>query len=116
MSYTIHVTLDTSVLDRIVANIPGQKQTIGMIVASEARDWAVGFAPYKTGNLISSIKKMYPGGDVIAQILQDGGQADYGIYQEFGTYKMAAHPFMTPMSEAMAGRYSSPALWQPLFK
>ena len=27
--------------------------------------------------------------------------ASYGIYQEYGTYKMATHPFMTPAAEAV---------------
>ena len=37
--------------------------------------------------------------DKAVRILHDG--VDYGIYQEFGTTKMAAHPFMTPAAEAV---------------
>ena len=29
-----------------------------------------------------------------------GTNVEYGIYQEFGTYKMAAHPYLVPALEA----------------
>jgi len=37
--------------------------------------------------------------DKAVRILHDG--TDYGKYQELGTTKMAAHPFMTPAAEAV---------------
>jgi HK97 gp10 family phage protein len=116
MDYTISVTLDTSKLDSIISGLEGKKRSIGKIVGSEGEGIAKSLAPVRTGLLRSTIQQNYPGGDIIAQVLQDGNGANYGIYQEFGTYKMAAHPFMTPMAEQMIGRYSSPSLWKPLFE
>lgn len=34
-----------------------------------------------------------------ARYVHDG--VDYGVYQEFGTYKMAAQPFMNPAADAV---------------
>jgi len=39
-----------------------------------------------------------------ARILHDG--TDYGVHQEFGTHKMAAHPFMTPAIEHVRPAYN----------
>lgn len=39
-----------------------------------------------------------------ARILHDG--TDYGVHQEFGTHKMAAHPFMTPAIEHVRPVYN----------
>jgi HK97 gp10 family phage protein len=38
----------------------------------------------------------------------------YGIYQELGTYKMAAHPFMYPAIEQVGDRWESD--WVELFE
>uniref|UniRef100_A0A6H1ZDD2 Putative tail protein n=1 Tax=viral metagenome TaxID=1070528 RepID=A0A6H1ZDD2_9ZZZZ len=40
--------------------------------------------------------KNIPTGEVV-RVLHDG--VNYGIYQEFGTSRMAAHPFITPAIE-----------------
>lgn len=48
-------------------------------------------APVDTGRLRSSISSMADG--LQCEI---GTNVEYAIYQEFGTYKMAAHPFLFP--------------------
>lgn len=52
-------------------------------------------APVDTGNLKNSIGYNFgmSGGEIYAEI---GPTAEYGIYQEFGTSKMAPQPFLTP--------------------
>ena len=48
-------------------------------------------APVKTGNLRASIgREAYP------DHVDVGTNVEYGVYQEFGTYKMKAHPFLYP--------------------
>jgi hypothetical protein len=37
------------------------------------------------------------------RIVHDG--VTYGIYQEFGTYKMRAHPFMVPAADAVVDEF-----------
>ncbi len=51
-------------------------------------------APHDTGHLENSINTT--GGGLAYRV---NSPAEYSIYQEFGTYKMAAHPFMMPAVE-----------------
>jgi len=60
-------------------------------------------APVDTGALRASID-VTKTGSTAAQVTTG---VDYAIYQEYGTYKMPAHPFMTPAAEAERGRYLS---------
>lgn len=52
-------------------------------------------APVDTGNLMNSIVADVDGlnGTVSTGV-------DYATHQEYGTHKMAAHPYMTPAAEA----------------
>lgn len=59
----------------------------GQLVADEAK----AKAPVDTGQLRNSITSQANG--LSCDI---GTNVEYGIYQEFGTYKMAAHPFLVP--------------------
>lgn len=52
-------------------------------------------APYKTGNLKRSIHSEAQGLTGVA-----GTNVEYAIYQELGTYKMKAHPFLFPALQA----------------
>ena len=65
-------------------------------VASGAR----ASAPVDTGALRSSIS--VSGTGTTAQVTTG---VDYAIFQEYGTHKMPAHPFMTPAAEAQRGRW-----------
>lgn len=49
-------------------------------------------APVDTGTLMGSIMKV----DVSAAEVDVVAFADYSVYVEFGTWKMAAQPYMTP--------------------
>ena len=67
----------------------------GQVVAKAAADVeriAKTAAPVDTGNLRNSIGTSMQG-PLAAEI---GPTASYGIYLEFGTYKMAASPYMGP--------------------
>lgn len=56
-------------------------------------------APVDTGRLHDSITHRL--GDENGQSYAEvGTSVDYGIFQEFGTSKMPAHPFLTPAFEA----------------
>src|SRR3990167_3639763 len=57
-------------------------------------------APVDTGNLRNSINTQGAGVNWIVH-----SPAEYSIYQEFGTYKMPAHPFCVPASEAVRPSY-----------
>jgi HK97 gp10 family phage protein len=41
---------------------------------------------------------------------------DYAPYQEFGTYKMRAQPFLTPAVEAKAADFKAGKTWEEVVK
>jgi HK97 gp10 family phage protein len=68
---------------------------IGQAVAGQA----VLLAPVDTGNLANSID--YRTEETPQQaVVTIGTPVEYGIYQELGTYKMAAQPYLTPAINA----------------
>jgi HK97 gp10 family phage protein len=99
-------TLDTRLLDKLIRESPAEVdrhlRETGFSIAS---DWAQG-VNVATGALRNSIlaespKKM---GDLHYRV-QDG--VEYGIYQELGTSRMAAHPALIPAVERN---------WQPFIQ
>lgn len=70
----------------------------GQAVRKAATDIEAGakaIAPVDTGNLRNSIGTSMHG-PLSAEV---GPTAHYGIYVEFGTYKMAAQPYMGPAAD-----------------
>lgn len=61
-----------------------------------AQGYATEYAPVDTGNLRSSIDYDT---DVNEKVMIVGTNVEYAPYQEFGTYKMAAHPYLRPALE-----------------
>jgi len=114
MSYTVSIHVDKKTLENIIANFDSNLADIGEKVGRELEGYAKGFAPVDTGLLRSSIHQERPGGDILAQIAVFGDECEYAIYQELGTYKMAAQPFMTPSIEQLGYLFASPELWMPL--
>lgn len=102
--------LDTSALDRLTAEL---ERRADRIIASTAFDIEVEAkkrSPLDTGALRSSIMA-----EAKARLLwwvHDG--VEYGIYQEYGTYKIAAHPFMFPAVEKSRAKFV--AKFAELFK
>ena len=95
--------LDTTVLDRITANLkPGATRivnTYGIAIAGDAAQ----MAPLETGALRNSILSESKMTGELTFTVQDG--VEYGVYQEFGTSRMAAHPFMIPAIEKWAQKF-----------
>jgi HK97 gp10 family phage protein len=88
--------VDTRRLNEILMKIAPGRQKIIRETAFVIEARAKVDAPVKTGALRSSLHV-----DVINDMLcrvQDG--VEYGIYQELGTSKMAAQPFLVPAVEA----------------
>ena len=71
----------------IAENIAKGVAEAGEIVKGEAKDRA----PKRTGALKDSITSVASGNTAII-----GTNIEYGIYQELGTYKMAARPYLVP--------------------
>ena len=111
--FSVSIHADTSKLEEIAARIPGGMAKVGNYLGQILEGYAKSFAPYDTGALYDSLHQEYPGGNVLCRVAP---KVDYAIYQELGTYKMAAHPFLTPAIESMTPVVSSPETWSPLFK
>lgn len=97
------IVIDTSVLQKITREIKPRAAKVvknyGLMIVSGS----VKRAPVDTGRLINSItanSKMV--GELTFRI-QDG--VTYGIFQELGTSKMAANPFLVPSLEEHRERF-----------
>jgi HK97 gp10 family phage protein len=107
--------LDTAVLDRITSEM---KPKAGRIVSkygyailadavkSAPRDPArppINPIPLNTGALKSSLTSESRMTDETTFTISDG--VEYGIYQEFGTSRIPARPFLRPAIEKWAARF-----------
>lgn len=106
------ITIDTSILDKMTAEMKPKARGIvekyGTAIAGDAAK----NAPVDTGALRSSIlaaSKMIA--DLVFRI-QDG--VNYGVFQELGTSKMAAQPFIVPAVEAWREKFRN--AFSELFK
>jgi HK97 gp10 family phage protein len=103
------VRLDTAKLDRIIATFPREAEGVVKSGAQAVQGYAANAAPVDTGALRNSIHAS-PAGDLLWWV---GDGVEYGIYQELGTSRMAAHPFMVPAVERTQKPYT--AMWIALF-
>ena len=139
---TTVIRLDTAELDRIVAHLDSNKEEILERFANEVEWKAKQLAPVAKsakgitgGTLMNSIHTKTkhggskpgpvlrphvtveelpePGGNVVAIV---GSGVDYAAYQELGTYKMAAHPYLGPAVEAQAKVLNDGSYWRKLIE
>jgi HK97 gp10 family phage protein len=95
--------LDTSVLDRITAELKPKARrivnTYGIAIAGEA----AARAPVDTAALKNTLLSESGMTGDLTYTVQDG--VEYGVYQEFGTSVMYAQPFLVPAIEAWRERF-----------
>ena len=103
------VRLDTAKLDQIIARFPYESEEVVKAGAQAVQGYAANAAPVDTGALRASIQASKRGS--LLWWVADG--VEYGIYQELGTYRMSAQPFMVPAVERAQRQYT--ALWVTLF-
>lgn len=108
---TIGITVETRKLDKITKEMQPRAEKIISETAYQVEGKAKMNAPVDTGFLRSSIQTM-DGENDLQKIVNVG--AEYGIHQEYGTYKMAAHPFLIPAVEALRQKFVS--AWKELFE
>jgi len=98
MSFSVRIVKDTAtpLLERIAARLKEsfsqQLQTFGGLM----RNYAYDICPVRTGYLRSTIF-FKPVGLLDFEF---GASADYALFVEMGTYRMAAQPFIRPALEA----------------
>lgn len=108
---SVTVKLDTRVLDSMIAQ---HQQEAGVIVrgaAGSVQGQAAVKAPFDTGALSGSIKADEHKGPLNWWVHD---AVDYGIYQELGTSKMGAQPFMVPAVETVRPQWNK--YWREFFK
>src|SRR5512138_302462 len=95
ISISVDVKIDTSALDAMAAGLPAKASQAVMKTAAAIEADAKDEAPVDTGALRNSIHTEKE--DELTAVVSDG--VEYGIYQELGTRKMAAQPFLIPAVE-----------------
>ena len=86
--------LDTTKLDAIVNGLKPKTKRIIITYGTKIAGDAARLAPVDTGALRNSILSESGMQKEFVFIVQDG--VEYGIFQELGTSRMAAHPFVVP--------------------
>lgn len=98
ISVSCKVTNDR--IAELCARIPdGVADAVGKAAFDIQKD-AVKMAPYDTGTLAGSIQASVD--ETVGVVFTD---VEYAGYQEFGTYKMAAHPFLRPAFDINAPKF-----------
>ena len=90
--------LDTTKLDALIKQAPEKARNIVARTALAVEGKAKDLAPYEFGALMNSITTKPVG--PFTYWVHDG--VEYGIYQELGTSRMAAQPFMVPAVEQVS--------------
>lgn len=91
--------LDLSGMAKFKRSYPEQVSDFLMALAFRGEAYAKIMAPYDTGNLSAEINAR----SVSQYTKEYASGVDYAVYQEFGTSRMAAHPYMRPSLEKVAG-------------
>ena len=100
------ITIDTSGINRILRNLGGNRDRVVRRIAFEVEARAKQKAPVDTGALRASIytrtsNEQAPGPHPIPAptepgVAHVGPSVEYGVYQELGTSRMAAQPYLGP--------------------
>lgn len=97
--------LDTTVLDKITAQMTPKASMIVLKYGTAMSSDAAIHAPLDTGALRNSILSESHLEAPLTYVIQDG--VTYGVYQELGTSRMAAHPFILPAIYRWTDRFLS---------
>lgn len=98
MNISISVSGDTGSITSLAEQIKSRLPSALLAGAEAVAESARGMCPVDTGTLQASISASSSGDSA-----QVSAGADYGIYVELGTYKMAAQPFLVPALAAAEG-------------
>ena len=110
VSFEIKYKIDNEKLDAVIRKVGNQRaamQLAAETTATEIRKNMLNKGVYDTGALYKSIEvEVSDNGFVV----HDGPARDgnlYGVYNEFGTWKMAARPFFIPALEKIGYFYAA---------
>ena len=107
---TLVTRIDMTGLERLTKEMEPRAEQVLSDAAFEIETEAKMNAPVLTGALRNSIHTENTG-----RLSRTVGDAvDYGIFQELGTSKMSAQPFLVPAVEAVRAKFEK--MWEALFK
>jgi HK97 gp10 family phage protein len=106
------IKLDTKELDKIAKGLDKNCDDVIGILAHQLEGYAKTNAPVDTGALKNSINTKR----IKNNHWRVGDCVEYGIYQELGTSRMSAHPFMIPAAEKVAKDLNSGKTWKRIFE
>ena len=120
--FSIQIVVNFDKIPQLLSNLNLKPPEIIEHLGKQTVELAQGFVAVDTGTLHDSIycvmeapttAVIFPNPDALNS---DSNRyvGDYMLPQEFGTDKMAAHPFMTPAAEAIAPVCLSPETWMPI--
>lgn len=98
---TSRVRIDTKRLDAMIAKVPGEAEKLVKAGALAIEGKAKTLAPVDTGYLKASIAARRQS-ELLWWVW---AYAEYALYVELGTYKMAAKPYMIPAAEWARPQY-----------
>ena len=107
---TLVTKIDLKGIDRLTKEMEPRAEQVLSDAAFQIETEAKKIAPYDTHALQNSIHVEPP--KRLNRIISDA--VDYGIFQELGTSKMAAQPFMVPAVEKVRAKFNK--MWEALFK
>lgn len=87
----------------VLAAMDAAKKRALEIMGGTCENYAAEAAPFKTGRLAGSITHTPPQGDSVIV----GTNVGYAPFQEFGTRKMRAHPYLRPAAENHISEYKA---------
>ena len=108
------VTIDTREVDRIAERLGASRGGIINRIAFEVEADAKMRAPFEFGALRNSLHTDPASPKNPVAVVSDA--VNYGVYQEYGTSRMPAQPFLGPAAENIANRYNTGAAWEGLIK
>jgi hypothetical protein len=108
------VKIDTKELDRIVNGLGWKPQKIVNRLAYQVEVRAKQFAPFEFGALRNSGKTTPATENDPTAVI--GFYVEYAAYQELGTYKMGAQPYLLPAVQTIISQFNAGETWRELFK
>lgn len=112
MAGEVKIRLDTKELDKIAKGMDRNTDDILGDLAHQLEGYAKARAPVDTGALKNGIRTR----KLKKNVWRVEDSVEYGIYQEMGTHRMKAHPFMIPAAEKVARDLNSGRTWERIFK
>lgn len=100
--------MDVQFTDNSAAVLEALREAVGRSLermGQAAEDHAKDYAPVDTGHLRDSIQHAVADDEQAVYIGTKDEDVDYAKYQELGTVKMPAHPFLKPAVSNHASEY-----------